>query len=874
MISSLPRVLLRVTLALLLGACSAYSRAAEVATSVDLATSAHGLLVDSQLEMCIAEAAVQVTEIVQPGACDWRQLSSQDRFGGIERRAIWLRAHFSNTGDQPLRRWLKLGHARTTERSLFALHDNGEWSVQHTGLAVPLVARSTGEAGDNGFLELRVAPGETLLALIRVRSDSVTDLRSKLLDPAIERRAVEQRKVWVILAVGGIVLGTAFALLMFARSREFAYLYFATALIGEALLILSFTGILQSDFWPVTRPVPDAVISVAGALILVGWVAFLFEFLPQLRRYRRTLLICATLVALQVASQLYSIFVDFSRGSYFWLWLFLPTQLCAIVLCSLGIRTADRSSRILLSLLIAVFAFGIFRVVFSRGLDFEGVSELEFVPIALLLGLPLVLFSLSERSRELRGKLAAAQASGAAQVEFLARMSHELRTPLDTVLGNAQLLMRSQSSASSAATLQGLRSIVESARHLLGMIDEILDYARGQAGALRLCLDPVRISEFLSAIEATGQIFAARNRNRFVVRAAIGSRSADDTTLSIDEGRLRQVIDNLLVNAARHTRDGLIVVEYAIAETLDGRMRVGFSVSDTGEGIAPEDQQRIFKPFQRAGRGVRDSSKGVGMGLPTAQLLVKLMGGEIELESVLGQGSRFFFSIIVDQAPPNSPQIPVSIQAPFDAIGYAGPRKSILLVDDERSSRMVLAALLGSLGFRVLEVDSGRAAIELLAELDELDLVITDQFMSDGDGWDVLEAVLQRTPPVPTVLVSAALPSPPDGWPLNRGFDGSFLKPLEHDELLGRIAELLNIEWMKAVPAPKTLPVDLTKPPVPELQLLGQMVDLGEVTAIRDWIRNLRMSYPDCSAFADEVDRAVEMLDMAQLNALLGRKAN
>ena len=295
-------------------------------------------------------------------------------------------------------------------------------------------------------------------------------------------------------------------------------------------------------------------------------------------------------------------------------------------------------------------------------------------------------------------------------------------------------------------------------------------------------------------------------------------------------------------------------------------------MTDTGEGIAPEDHQRIFLPFERAGRNAHTSGKGTGMGLPTTRQLVNLMGGDISVQSQLGEGASFTFDIVVPVgAIDDTVRLVETDREPIEATGYLGERRTVLLIDDEQTTRRLLAALLIRLGFRVIEADSGRAAAELMRGSSELDLIITDQFMADGDGWDVLETAQQNHPDVATVLLSAAPPSPPDGWPLNRGFSFSLLKPVDHDVLLRRIGELLALKWVREKAAPEVGSAALVRPPVPELQALSRMVDLGEVTAIREWSTHLRRDYPQCVGFADEVEKAITMLDFKSIESLLGR---
>ena len=660
-----------------------------------------------------------------------------------------------------------------------------------------------------------------------------------------------------------------FGLLLFARTRRTVYASFVVALLGETLIELHRTGVLQTQFWPMSLPVPPAVMPIGGALTLLGWSSFLFFFFPVLRRYRRTLIACAALIAVQVIAQLWSIAIDFRMGLRVWSFLFIPTQLCGAYLCYLALRDSSAEQRTLPALLLVIFLLGIVRVVFSQAFDESYMVALGIAPLALILGMPLVLFALTESTRELRTQLTRAEARSAGQVEFLARMSHELRTPLDTVLGNAQLLLRGGRLGEAGA--EGLRSIIASAKHLLGMIDEILNYARGLSGALTLRPEPFLLAEFIRAIELTAQIFTARNRNRFILQRRTGSLDMRGLVVLIDASRLRQVLDNLLVNAARHTREGLITLSYGVSMLDAAKIRLSFTVSDTGEGIALEDQERIFLPFERVGRHTRAAGKVAGMGLTTARQLVGLMGWTLSVISELGRGATFSFDVDV---PVGSTRDVVSLiddTQPIMVSGYFGERRTVLVVDDESASRRVLVSLLTRLGFEVLEADSGRIATEMIQSATPLSLVITDQFMVDGDGWDVLDAVSQSRSDIPTILISAAPPSPPDGWPLNLGFTTSFLKPVDHDSLLSRIGELLDLQWVQSAATSESSPAQLVRPPPPELQSLGRMVDLGEVTAIRDWARQLRRDYPQCAGFADEVEKAITMLDFKSIESLLGR---
>jgi len=528
-----------------------------------------------------------------------------------------------------------------------------------------------------------------------------------------------------------------------------------------------------------------------------------------------------------------------------------------------------------------------------------------------------VLLGLVDRTRQLQGELLRVQTESAAQLAFLARMSHELRSPLDTILGYAQLLARSHPDL---ATSAGVLTIRDSGRHLLRLIDHLLDYARGAAGMLELQPEPVRLATFLRGIERMARLLAAHQDNRFELITAGGTAGLAAGAVRLDADRLRQVLGNLLANAARHTQHGAIRLEVQAQPLGAERLRLEFAVSDTGEGIAPEDQARVFQPFERAQRGVAKRRQGAGLGLAIARQIVELMGGELTLASVLGAGACFRFWLPVQVLPAEAVTRGDQVEG-FTAAGYAGPRRRVLLVDDEGGSRGILAGLLQELGFAVLEAESGNAVAARLPGLPTLDLVLTDQFMPDGDGWQVLKILTAARPEVPVVLLSAAPPSPPAGWPGDCRFAAQFLKPIDHALLLRRIGDLLDLQWLddplplegpsatedkadclspeltvpnsgsadlatassvtrvngEAVAAahspadpPQGYPSTAKEAPVPaeDLLHLARLVELGQVTAIKEWALDLKSRHPGQAAFADQVLIALNGLDFDRLAQL------
>jgi CheY-like chemotaxis protein len=295
----------------------------------------------------------------------------------------------------------------------------------------------------------------------------------------------------------------------------------------------------------------------------------------------------------------------------------------------------------------------------------------------------------------------------------------------------------------------------------------------------------------------------------------------------------------------------------------DGQaVRIEFRVQDTGCGISPADAERIFEPFVSGGRSVG----GIGLGLSISRQLSSLMGGTLRLEHSSPEGSTFALHIVCPLA---SGDCMLPDEGRAKILTFEGPRRTVLVVEDVEENRRLLENILLDAGFDVLTASSGDAVSELLT--DGVELVITDQFMANGDGWDVLGTVRERFPDLPVILVSAALPLRPGSVPAGLEFSAVLLKPVGCAALLDTVGKLLNLQAVREstdedAEAPTAF--DCSLMPVGRLDELRRLIELGYVTGIKEWADELAKDAPGLEGLAHQIKGAAEQLNFVLLKQL------
>jgi signal transduction histidine kinase/ActR/RegA family two-component response regulator len=417
----------------------------------------------------------------------------------------------------------------------------------------------------------------------------------------------------------------------------------------------------------------------------------------------------------------------------------------------------------------------------------------RLVPVALRIPSPAQLAAvnaeLQKANDDLRAAMERAEVANRAKSAFLASMSHELRTPLNAVLGYTQILKRDKTLTIPQQT--GISTIQQGGQHLLALINDVLDLSRVDAGKMEFHPKPVRLGELLTVVADIMRVRAEQKHLHFELELVAGLPVA----ISVDETRLRQVLLNLLGNALKFTDRGSVRLRVAPLPAEQGapadQVSLRFEVMDDGIGIAASDIEIIFRPFEQVGDATRRAG-GTGLGLAISRQLVQLMGGQLKVESTPGRGSRFWFDVPmkVVEAPG------VVVGGDRIASGYQGPRKTIMVVDDVATNRALMRDLLGALGFRMVEAESGASALLQLQDAVP-DLVLLDMVMPDMDGIETTRRLRAdaRTAQTPVLIISASSTPEEEERSLDVGANAFLAKPVNEHDLLREIGAQLKLEW-------------------------------------------------------------------------------
>lgn len=460
-----------------------------------------------------------------------------------------------------------------------------------------------------------------------------------------------------------------------------------------------------------------------------------------------------------------------------------------------------------------------------------------------------------------------AEEANQAKSRYITGISHELRTPLNSILGYAQLLTNDDSIPEHRK--QAIKTISRGGEHLLSLIESTLDIARIESGKMAFDVKPLHFPDFVSQMVSMFEI-QAQNKGLAFYFEQVGNLPE---YVRADHKRLMQILVNILGNAVKFTTKGSVTFRVSYAREI-----AHIDIEDTGPGIAPNEVEKIFEPFERGSAADVVGIGGTGLGLTISKLLTQLMGGEMHFDSLVGRGTRFEIRLFLPQIRETAH---LSKKAVRQRMGYEGPPRTILVVDNEEADRALLRDALQPLGFVVHEASNGQACVNQYQML-QADLILMDLAMPMMDGWEaayIIRQVHHATLPIAIISANA----------YDRNLDNQakipahdfFVKPVNLDEVLDWIGHQLLLQWRYAdspaarVAMPVVPPVTgqdgAVVPAIPALLLenLAQFARMGYVKGVREIIATLNKEHAPHQDLIFALQEAMERFDFAKLQRLI-----
>jgi signal transduction histidine kinase/DNA-binding NarL/FixJ family response regulator len=434
-----------------------------------------------------------------------------------------------------------------------------------------------------------------------------------------------------------------------------------------------------------------------------------------------------------------------------------------------------------------------------------------------------------------------------AKSRYISAISHELRTPLNSILGYAQLM--GEDASVPPHRKQAVSVIKRGGEHLLSLIEGTLDIARIESGKLTLALKPMRFADGVMEMAGMFELQAADKGLRFHFE----TEGNLPEIVRADEKRVRQILINLLGNAIKFTTTGSVTLRVRHA-----REMATVEIADTGPGLSAQELAQIFEPFARGAASSTHGAPGAGLGLTIAKMLTDLMGGELSATGTPGQGSVFRVKLFLPEVHNPSPAVASAVAPPRPRHGYAGPRRTVLVVDNEEADSTLLVHLLAPLGFELRTAASGHDCLDLLAAGYRPDAILMDLAMPGIDGWETIRRLRRIDPDHARIAIVSANA-------FDKGLDNDVgirpedfvLKPVRHAELLDWLERQLGLKWLETPPTdnPAATPRSsaMAWPDAAALQALQDVVQLGYYRGIMDQLAQIESGQAGCAEFVAQV---------------------
>jgi signal transduction histidine kinase len=468
--------------------------------------------------------------------------------------------------------------------------------------------------------------------------------------------------------------------------------------------------------------------------------------------------------------------------------------------------------------------------------------------------------------KELQRARKMAESASVAKNKFLASVSHELRTPLNGILGYTQILKRDTNMLPKQSN--AIETIHECGEHLLTMINDVLDFSSIESQKFLIFNKPF---DFYLLLNSIVSIFRMKS-----IHKGLNFNYQPDSNIprfvNADEKRLRQILFNLLSNAVKHTIEGRI--SFRVKKQSD---IITFEVEDSGIGIPDDKIEEIFLPFHQIYDG-RIQREGAGLGLSITRTIIRMMGSDIHVKSKEGEGTTFSFQLEL----PETKVVSTSEDhtSHYNIIGYQGPVKKVLIVEDIEKSRFFIRDILEPLGFAIKEAVNGREAIRKALSFVP-DLILMDLVMPVMQGIEATRKIrlIPTLKETTIIAVSANISHETQQECFKAGCDDYITKPVQVNELLELIQEHLKLSWTSETQSNKADLKDskeeqtpIVFPPIDAIKTMNKLVLSGKTTRLKKLLTQIKVDFPECTSFTRKAYRLLEQFRLEDIQRLIEKK--
>lgn len=529
-----------------------------------------------------------------------------------------------------------------------------------------------------------------------------------------------------------------------------------------------------------------------------------------------------------------------------------------------GVATGTIAHALINVFFILLIVFGVVSWMFTLAHDSRVVAQEESENQTKLL---LAEIEAHKRTdQELQKAKELAEAANQAKSRYLTGMSHELRSPLNAIMGYAQLLEKDPSIPEQRR--DALSIIRRSSEHLADLIEGLLDISRIEAGRLDLDRKEVNLTALLEQLVS---MFRMQAHNKGI-ELHYEKLSPLPEYVKTDDKRLRQILINLLSNAVKYTVQGTVVFKVRYRNQV-----AEFTIQDTGVGIAEDEMERIFRPFERIPNPGQPFVAGTGLGLTITRLLIDIMGGNIEVKSSPGLGSEFKATLMLSSTSPM-----VISDKERVIVGYQGEPIPIFVVDDDPSHRGILHEMLSPLGFPIIQAQDGQECLDMLRHCQfEPRIFLLDISMPGMSGWELAQHIRAQMPESCIMMISADANTQPPIEPAPN--DGYIIKPVRREDLLLQLERKADIEWLYEDELCRVDTTPMPTAPINKSQALDaktreeliRLAQIGYANALRNRLTQLKEALensPDSAASdSNQLDALKQLASQFQFGALIER---